>query len=174
MEQQNLVTERLILRRYTLKDAPALQKAINHPDIAKVTENIPHPYNLEMAYDWLNQLNESWESNERYVYAVTLKDNHQLLGTVSLTQIENDKANLGYWIGKDHWNKGYCSEAVKALINFVFRQTNIPMIYAHHLKSNPASGAVMLKNEFSHIRDGELITNKGTHLFSHYELHKLE
>jgi RimJ/RimL family protein N-acetyltransferase len=174
MEQQNLETERLILRRYTLEDAPALQTAINHSEIANMTENIPHPYSLAMAYDWLNRLNTAWENNERYVYAVTLKGNNQLLGTVSLTQIENDKANLGYWIGADYWNKGYCSEAVTAVINFVFKQTSIPMIYARHLKVNPASGAVILNNGFSYIRDEERISKGVPHLYSYYELHKPE
>lgn len=171
LEQPNIQTNRLVLRRYSMADAPALQSIINHPDIAKTTENIPHPYDIVMAHEWLSKLDDAWNNKERYVYAITLKDTDQLIGTVSLTQIENHKANLGYWIGVEHWNQGYCTEAVQAFIEFIFDKTNILMIYARHLKINPASGAVILKSGFTYIRDEELVGSKGTNQYSYYELY---
>ncbi|MCK4720714.1 GNAT family N-acetyltransferase, partial [bacterium] len=50
---QSLETEKLILRRPTLDDAEALATAINHPEIAKFTLNIPHPYSLADAENFI-------------------------------------------------------------------------------------------------------------------------
>ena len=120
MRQLNIDTDRLKLRRYHSSDADQLQQIINHADIAEMTLNIPHPYDLSMAHNWLSQLDTAWTNQQRYVYAITLKDNNTLIGTVSLSQITRDHANLGYWIGVDYWHQGYCSEAIAAFIQYIF------------------------------------------------------
>ena len=170
LEQPEIYTDRLILRRYNDSDAPALQSIINHPDVAKTTENIPHPYDIVMAHEWLSKLDNAWDNNQRYVYAIALPNSDQLIGTVSLTQIENDRANLAYWVGVEHWNQGYCTEAVKAFIKFIFNNTNIQMIYARHLKTNLASGSVLLNNQFTYIKDEKFDSSKGNQSYSYYEL----
>lgn len=172
MKQLTLDTERLILRRYHSSDADQLQQIINHSDIAEMTLNIPHPYDLAMAHNWLSQLDTAWTNQQRYVYAITLKDNDTLIGTVSLSQITRDHANLGYWIGIDYWHQGYCSEAVATFIQYIFEYSHLPMVYARHLKDNPASGTVLIKNKFSYVKDEVLQTHKGLQAYSYYELYR--
>ena len=55
------------------------------------------------------------------------------------------KGELGYWIAKDFWGIGYCTEAAKAIVNYGFEQMNLNRIHAHHVARNPASGRVMQK-----------------------------
>ncbi len=69
-----------------------------------------------------------------------------LIGAVSL-RIERDdqRAELGYWIGRPYWGQGYCTEAVRAVLSFGFQQLGLNRIYAGHFSRNPASGRVMQK-----------------------------
>ena len=52
---------------------------------------------------------------------------------------------MGYWIGVPYWNKGYCSEAAKALIGYGFDELGLNRVFAEHMVRNPASGRVMEK-----------------------------
>ncbi len=56
-----------------------------------------------------------------------------------------NQANLGYWIGKPHWNLGYATEAARAVIAAGFGELGLNRIYAFHLARNPSSGRVMEK-----------------------------
>ena len=68
-----------------------------------------------------------------------------LLGAVTLSWVHRRLAELGYWAGSAHWNRGYCSEAVGAIIGCAFERLGITKILAEHLRGNPASGRVMQK-----------------------------
>lgn len=57
----------------------------------------------------------------------------------------HQRAEMGYWIGKPCWNRGYCSEAAEALLKYGFETLGLNRIFAHHMSSNPASGKVMQK-----------------------------
>ena len=70
----------------------------------------------------------------------------KLIGTIGLhLNKEHQKAELGYWLGKNFWRKGYLTEALKAVLEFGFKELNLNKIYATHFLFNPNSGKVMLK-----------------------------
>ncbi len=78
-------------------------------------------------------------------FAIRLKDG-TLIGCVSLGVSKKDeRAELGYWIGQDYWNKGYATEASFACIEFGFNHFNLNKISCRHLGINPSSGRVMEK-----------------------------
>ena len=58
---------------------------------------------------------------------------------------ENERAELGYWIGKPYWNRGYATEAAKAVVAYSFEVLKLNRIYAYHFTRNPASGRVLEK-----------------------------
>ena len=69
-----------------------------------------------------------------------------LIGAVGLRlELDDRRAELGYWIGKPYWNQGYCTEAARAAIQFGFEQLELNRIFANHFVRNPASGRVMQK-----------------------------
>lgn len=139
-------TVRLHLRQFSLADAPAVQQLAGHRDVAKTTLNIPHPYEDGMAEDWIKRQGDSIESGKMVVYAITLRYEATLVGAISLAIHKGSQwGELGYWIGKPYWNKGYCSEAAKAVVNYGFEELGLNRIQARHMLSNPASGRVMQK-----------------------------
>ena len=63
---------------------------------------------------------------------------------VSNIEIGENDAEVGYWIGKPHWNKGLCAEALKALIMYC-KVKKFQTLWADFFINNPASGRVMEK-----------------------------
>ena len=70
-----------------------------------------------------------------------------MIGSVGVMIIaEYDfKGEIGYCIGRKWWRQGYISKAVKAVINYMYENTDIERIEAYHSIQNPASGKVMEK-----------------------------
>ena len=118
--QPILTTERLILRPFNLGDAKTVQRLAGDRDVASTTKNIPHPYEDGLAESWIGKHRDSFDSGKGVTYAVTLKDG-SLVGCISLMSIiEAHQAELGYWVGKPYWNKGYCTEAAREIVRYGF------------------------------------------------------
>ena len=145
MEQPEIETERLILRSFNSSDARVVKELAGNYNVAKTTLNVPHPYEEGLAELWIESHPEKWNSKTGAVFAITAKDLNQLVGTVSLMDIEGTQAEIGYWIGEPFWGNGYCTEAVNALIQFSLDNLGIKKFIAEHLESNPASGKVLVK-----------------------------
>lgn len=144
--QKIIYTKRLLLRSFTLDDVDDVITLAGDKKIAKNTLNIPYPYKKEEAIDWINSHEKKYKEGILISYAITVKKTKDLIGCVSLRiDKKHDNAELGYWIGKNNWNKGFCSEAAKALINYGFSELKLNKIYATHFDINPASGRVMEK-----------------------------
>ena len=143
-----LYTERLSLRSFTQEDAADVQRLASDPDVASTTDAIEHPYQDGAAEEWIQSCFQYFDEGERANFAITLKTDGTLIGTVQLVfrnRLPYDDAELGYWIGKPYWNCGYCTEAAKAVVAYGFREHDIESIYAYYFKRNPASGRVLEK-----------------------------
>ena len=145
--QPTLTTDRLILRPFTLADAPAVQRLAGERAIADTTANIPHPYEDGVAEAWIGSHAEQFEQGTGVVFAITLKETGDLVGAISLFSIRAafERAEMGYWVGVPYWNKGICSEAAKALVGYAFDELGLNRVFAEHMTRNPGSGRVMQK-----------------------------
>jgi len=138
-----LTTERLTLRPFSLSDAAEVQRLAGERDVAATTLNIPHPYEDGMAEEWIRGHAPHWEEKTHLSLAVTTATDG-VVGAISLTlSLAHGRAELGYWIGVPYWNRGYATEAGRALLAFGFGELGLKRIEAHYLGSNPASGKVM-------------------------------
>ena len=145
-KRPELITDRLLLRPFTLADAPVAQQLAGDRDIASNTLNIPHPYENGMAEEWISTHQEQFEQGESVIFAITLRNDDGLIGAIGLTINQRyERAELGYWIGKPYWGNGYCTEAAKAVLHYGFTVLGLHRIYATHMSRNPASGRVMEK-----------------------------
>ena len=104
---------------------------------------------MKHAIEWIQTHEKSFKQGESVVSAIRSHDKLSLLGCISfIIDPKNDIAELGYWIRKEAWNKGYCTEAGKSIIQFGFEHLNLNKIYADHMARNPASGKVLEKLGF--------------------------
>lgn len=139
-------TERLILRPFEVSDAQRVRELAGDRLIADTTANIPHPYKKGMAEDWISSHENDFNSKKSVHLAIILKSTRELIGAIGLLiEKKFNRAELGYWIGKDLWNQGYCTEAARAIVEYGFSQLKLNKITSSHFLRNPASGKVMRK-----------------------------
>jgi RimJ/RimL family protein N-acetyltransferase len=135
-------TERLLLRRPELRDAGAIQRLAGEYAVALNTLLIPHPYPDGAAEEWISRHQEGGRED---AFVISLREADEVIGVISLMMKNHDKAEIGYWIGVPYWNRGYATEAAKAIIGYGFGELNLNRIEAGHFARNPASGRVMEK-----------------------------
>ncbi|MFT7287799.1 MAG: ribosomal-protein-alanine N-acetyltransferase [Halieaceae bacterium] len=156
MPQPMFQTGRLLLRPFDREDAPRIQELAGDKRIADPTLSIPHPYPDGAAEVWIASHRDGWDRGTLASFAVTLSKTSELIGAISLMDVDAESAELGYWIGVPYWGMGYASEAASATCEFAFRTLKVHRVYARHLIANPASGSVLIKSGFS-CRGNEVI-----------------
>ena len=95
-------TERLVLKKLVDADKERLVSLIGDFRVSKTLSNVPYPYTLDDADEWLKIVD-----NEEFNLNIFLNDD--LIGGVGLTPIEDDFCELGYWLGVEYWGQGYLS-----------------------------------------------------------------
>jgi len=151
-EIPTLRTERLILRAFAVEDAPTVQRLAGAREIADTTLNIPHPYEDGVAEKWIAGHQERYRQNQGLTLAITLAEGNLLIGAISLISFsdQHQHAELGYWVGRQWWRAGYCTEAAREVVRFGLEQLGLNRIVGQHLARNPASGRVMQKIGMKH------------------------
>jgi ribosomal-protein-alanine N-acetyltransferase len=139
-----LTTERLVLRPFTPDDAAAVHAHLGDREVASTTATIPHPYPDGAAEAWIATHAARHEAGEAAVLAITLRDGGALVGSIEMRMdLANRRGELGYWVGRAHWNQGYATEAARAVTRWGVRVMGLHRVHAAHLSRNPASGAVL-------------------------------
>ena len=158
-----LHTERVILRQVRYSDAASMFAYSSDDEVARYVLWEPHRSRLdsvEAIRELKRQYRHGWPSS----YAIVLQETGAMIGTIGYMWLntENCSAEIGYSLSRAYWNRGYMTEALKALIRFSFETLRLHRLEAQHDIRNPASGKVMQKAGM--IREGTLtdrIYNKG-------------
>lgn len=158
----------LSLRAIEDNDIEDIARLANELDIAKATASLPYPYTLSDAKTWLNYVRTT---NSEHAFAIVSKK--RFVGVVGLVhEKDNNRAELGYWIGKQYWNQGIASAAVAMILGFAFSVLNVNKVYAQSFGNNIASHKVLENNGF--VREGclkEHVVRMGeTHDLTYYGL----
>ena len=142
---QTIKTERLILRKFTVDDASAMFD--NWASDERVTRYLtwrPHE-SPEATKQLLELWCASYENLNTYNWVMEYEGTP--IGNISVVRLnENSEyVELGYCIGYDYWNKGFMTEAAKAVIDFLFSEIGVNRVGISHAVKNPASGKVAKK-----------------------------
>lgn len=145
-------TERLVLRGPVRGDAEAIYRLASDINVAGMTSNIPHPYGPGDAEAFLDRaLARRWDEEPGFVVE------HRNFGLVGMVGFKGgERAELGFWLGRPYWNRGYMTEAVRAVLKWVKRDWRRNVLVAGHFSDNPASGQVLCKSGFLYTGDVEL------------------
>ncbi len=139
-----LATDRLILRPYRAYDAWELTRYLSDAQVSWTLARVPHPYTLNHAHAFLAQNPEGF----------VITHDGALVGACGVHPRDKDGMScfeIGYWIGKPFWGRGFASEAASALVGYWFGATGAADIYAGHFVDNPASGRVLEKIGFAPV-----------------------
>ncbi|MCI5841411.1 MAG: GNAT family N-acetyltransferase [Clostridium sp.] len=145
---QRIETDRLILRRYVIEDADAMYK--NWAPDSEVTKFLtwqPHS-SVEVSRGIIENWLKEYSDKKYYQWAIVLKDNgNEPIGDISVGQMNEDisMVHIGYCLGRAWWRRGIMSEALKAVMHFMFDTVEVNRVESRHDPMNPNSGKVMQK-----------------------------
>jgi RimJ/RimL family protein N-acetyltransferase len=147
---RTLATSRLSLRWIVPGDAAALALYGGEPLIHQKTDTIPYPYDEKTAMDWISESEGMRHRGEAYRFAVISRETGAFIGVCALAIVDREKdvAELGYWLGRPFWDKGFGREAVAALIAFGRDILQLAGIRAIVYAENTASVAVLRGQDF--------------------------
>lgn len=144
---QTLITDRLILRRFTVEDAEdAFHGWYHDADASRYMRWIPHD-TMEQTKELLQTIVADYGKADQYRWAVTLKPVDKAIGAIGLT-IENEYdsvASFAYLLNKAYRNRGIITEVLRAIFDYAFLSVGVNRMEAYHACKNPASGKVMQK-----------------------------
>jgi len=142
-------TERLILRRIILEDAPDYFLLRSNVDAMKHICK-PLQTSIEETKALIDKVNEMINFNEGIGWAVCFKNENIMIGTVSFHKIAKDhyRAEMGYMLHPKYWRQGIISEAIKAIIDFGFNELKFHSIEAHIDPENTGSEKILQKFNF--------------------------
>lgn len=144
-EKVILETDRLILRPVTKEDKLDLFNNISHDK--DVLKYFICEYNENIGDFKLELMIEKAIMQKRYFFCIVLKENMEAIGMILNCTVPSSVTNsteIGYAIGKKYWNKGYTTEALTKMIEFMFSK-GVHRVEAKYLEGNIASGCVMKK-----------------------------
>lgn len=144
---QTIETPRLILRRAIREDAePMFRNWASDPEVTKYL-TWPTYEKEETAYSILDMWVSEYEKLNFYQWMIVLKDLGEPIGSISAVR-QNDRteeAEIGYCIGSRWWHRGIMTEALSAVIEYLFEEVGMNRVAARHDPNNPHSGGVMRK-----------------------------
>ena len=153
---KELRTKRLVLRQFRSDDAQRIHYLVNDKQVATGAHYMPYPFPAAAAEEWLAKHKELVREGRAAVFAVCLQattesnESPDLIGTVGLAIVELDqRAEIGYWLGREYWGNGFCTEAVVAVVEYGFEGLGLHRIFAQHISRNIASARVLEKAGFS-------------------------
>ena len=153
-----LETKRLRLQPFIQEDSLRIRELANNKEVASIL-GLPHPYSLEYAEDWILTQPDLIRKGVEYPLAIVSKDLNDIIGTLTIrVDKNNNKGELGYWIGRDFWGNGFATEAVKRMIGYAFIDLNLNKIWATTLSRNKAS--IMVLEKVGLQKEGTLKENR--------------
>jgi len=137
----------MILRDFTQTDIPLLLVYLNNTKVTQfISASIPQPYTNDDALWWINEGSQS-----EFIKAIEV--NGVFVGCISATIGDfeyNRSAELGYWLGEEHWGQGIATNAVKVFSKDLFENTQLTRLFVSVVNENKASIRVLEKNNFEH------------------------
>ena len=107
-------TDRLVLKKIELKHIDQLIKNLNNFNITKWLTNVPYPYTISDAKNWIKKSTEEDLS-------LNIFQQNFLIGGITIDKRKENKSHvLGYWIGEEFWGRGYALEACKGIISYFY------------------------------------------------------
>lgn len=146
-------TDRLILRGVTRADAPVIAEFANDLGVVGNTSQMPYPYRTTDA-DAFVAAAERADPRHEAVFAIEHRE-FGVIGVLAFDRNSAGRGEVGYWLGRPFWNRGYATEALCAALRWVKFDWRRHVVWAGHFADNRASGQVLVKAGFLYTGDVE-------------------
>ena len=139
-------TDRLILRRMTMKGAQDIFEYSRDPEVARHVLWTAQKH-ISEAKEYVRYMTKRYRDDLPSSWGIIDKESGRLVGTIGYMAFseENASVEIGYSLARWLWGKGMATEALRAVIDYTFEAMDINRIEAQHELTNPSSGRVMEK-----------------------------
>jgi len=134
-------SRRLLLTLPDFEQVAAAVRLLNDPKVHRGTLRLPYPYTEKDNRAWIRRARRERAAGRSLGLSIVRRSDGELLGGVGLHQLEEGayRAEVGYWLGREHWGRGYATEAVNAVLRAAFRELGLHRIEARIYPWNRAS-----------------------------------
>lgn len=145
----NLETDRLLLRQINKEDAGEVL-VLRSDDRVMQFIGRPKMSSLEEARTWIEKFDSVLEQNDGITWAITLKTENKLVGTIGFWRLEKEhyRGEIGYLLNPDLQGKGIMHEAFGPVLKYGFEKMQLHSIEANVYPENISSRKVLEKNGF--------------------------
>jgi len=150
-----IATERLVLRPFRKADAGEFARLAGDWAVASMTSDIPHPLTKLQASAWLRP------GRGEVRFAIELRG--QLIGGTGFYRRRSGAAEVGFWLGRPWWGRGYATEATLAAMSHGLRRHRVPGYTSSHFIDNRASANVLRKLGFEPVSRGLIASTARGH-----------
>jgi ribosomal-protein-alanine N-acetyltransferase len=140
-------TDRLILRPFVMADAEDMfRNWANDPEVTKYLTWAPHG-RIEITREILKIWTSAYGKKDYYQWAMVIKETGDLVGSIGVVSYDdgNEHCEIGYCSAQKAWGKGYMTEALIAMMDYLFETVGFHRISGIHYEGNDASCKVMTK-----------------------------
>jgi [ribosomal protein S5]-alanine N-acetyltransferase len=153
LRRDRIETERLTLRPPAMADAPAIFDGYaRDPEVVRYLTWSAHE-SIERTHTFLRRCDARRRSGEAFSWALTLKGEDHPIGMLELRPT-GYKADVGFVLARSYWNRGYMTEALRAVVARALAQPELYRVWAICDVENSASARVLEKAGFR--REGTL------------------
>ena len=158
-------TKRLILREIKRSDTPDIYEYAKRPHVGPMAGWEPHK-SIDDTYRFVDYVIKKRDLGQPGVFAIVVKGANKVIGTIEVHSYRGFKGEIGFVLNDEYWNKGYITEAAKAVIVYAMEILELRRLAYCHFPHNIASKRVceklgftyegVLRNKFL-LYDGTLI-----------------
>lgn len=144
-------TQRLLLRPVRDNDASALVARRNDPEVAAM-QDWPMPFSADAATQTINALKvmDGPIDDDWWMLSIANTDDNEIYGDLALKMEWGGRAaTVGYTLAREHWGKGYASEALKGLVDWLFDVRGVTRVGASLHPDNLRSAKVLERSGFA-------------------------
>lgn len=147
---------RIYLTEMNEDDATKLHEYSKEPKLNEYSGPYKASESIEKALEYIQNSKKNIAEKKSYILGIYEKSTDELVGTVGFFDLDDENKNgeIGFWVAKIYWNKGYMTEAIKIMTNYIFKELKYHRIFAHFHELNKAVGRILSKVGYE--KEGEL------------------
>ncbi|UWR23962.1 GNAT family N-acetyltransferase [Sulfitobacter sp. S190] len=156
VEQPTIVTERFALRPVRPSDLGRIEMYAADKRVAMSTSRIPHPLPPGVIDAFIERAMKPEREEDVWVMDGGAPDGTEVMGVISLTHLDRNQSEVGYWVAPPFWNTHLASDAVTALV--AANPLDNDTMFASVFHDNPASAKVLTNAGFQYLGDAEIFS----------------
>ena len=145
--------DRFDLRPLRASDAGLIEFYTSDDRVARATTSIPHPLPPGATEAFVDRVLDAARTEFVWVMDGIKTGGPEVMGVISLDQIDVGQCEISYWVAPAYWNSGVASAAVSTLI--AANPLNCRTLFATVFQDNAASARVLTNSGFQYLGDAE-------------------